>query len=132
MYLVALTRLEDKENFKVCVEYWLHLCKRVYAEMHSATQNTHQRGEEGGPGGWGTFSFAQKRHQGRALLYREVFTALLPVLTGSMAKPEEVIIVEDEQGELTKEYLTDVETIDLYNTMRQTVGAACALEFEAD
>ena len=38
-----------------------------------------------------------------------------------MAKPEEVIVVEDE-GEVVREYMKDTDSINMYKTMRETLG----------
>ena len=35
-----------------------------------------------------------------------------------MAKPEEVLIVENDQGEVVREFMKDTDAINLYKTMR--------------
>lgn len=39
-----------------------------------------------------------------------------------MAKPEEVIVVENEQGEVIREVMKDTDAINMYKTMRETLG----------
>jgi hypothetical protein len=39
-----------------------------------------------------------------------------------MAKPEEVLIVENEQGDVVREFLKDTDSINLYKNMRETLG----------
>lgn len=39
-----------------------------------------------------------------------------------MAKPEEVLIVENEQGEVVREFMKDTDSITLYKNMRETLG----------
>jgi exportin-1 len=39
-----------------------------------------------------------------------------------MAKPEEVLVVENEQGEVVRETIKDTDSINLYRTMRETLG----------
>lgn len=39
-----------------------------------------------------------------------------------MAKPEEVIVVENDQGEVIREYMKDTDAISMYKTMRETLG----------
>lgn len=39
-----------------------------------------------------------------------------------MAKPEEVLVVENEQGEVVRELIKDTDSITLYKTMRETLG----------
>ncbi|KAJ1632956.1 hypothetical protein T492DRAFT_867591 [Pavlovales sp. CCMP2436] len=38
-----------------------------------------------------------------------------------MAKPEEVLIIEDENGEIIREPMKDSDAITLYKTMRETL-----------
>ena len=39
-----------------------------------------------------------------------------------MAKPEEVIVVENEQGEAVRETMKDTDAMILYKSMRETLG----------
>ena len=39
-----------------------------------------------------------------------------------MAKPEEVIVVENEQGEAVREVIKDTDAMNLYKSMRETLG----------
>lgn len=39
-----------------------------------------------------------------------------------MAKPEEVLVVENEQGEVVREFMKDTDSINLYKNMRETLG----------
>ena len=43
-----------------------------------------------------------------------------------MAKPEEVLVVENEQGEVVREFMKDTDTINMYKSMRETLGGWCA------
>lgn len=38
-----------------------------------------------------------------------------------MAKPKEVLVVIDESGEAVEEHFDDTETINIYETMRETL-----------
>lgn len=40
----------------------------------------------------------------------------------NMVKPEEVLVVENDQGEVVRETIKDTDAINLYNTMRETLG----------
>ena len=42
-------------------------------------------------------------------------------MIGRMAKPEEVLVVENDQGEVVREQLKDTDSINLYKTMRETL-----------
>jgi len=39
-----------------------------------------------------------------------------------MAKPEEVLVVENDQGEVVREFMKDTDSISLYKNMRETLG----------
>ena len=43
------------------------------------------------------------------------------VLISHMAKPEEVLVVENDQGEVVREFMKDTDAISLYKTMRETL-----------
>lgn len=43
------------------------------------------------------------------------------IMIGRMAKPEEVLVVENEQGEVVRETIKDTDAINLYKTMRETL-----------
>lgn len=44
-----------------------------------------------------------------------------------MAKPEEVLVVENDQGEVVREFMKDTDSINLYKNMRETLGERSAL-----
>ena len=44
-----------------------------------------------------------------------------------MAKPEEVIVVENEQGEVVREMMKDTDAINMYKNMRETLGRSMAV-----
>ena len=46
-----------------------------------------------------------------------------------MAKPEEVLVVENEQGEAVREFMKDTDAINMYKSMRETLGKFCILSY---
>ena len=44
------------------------------------------------------------------------------VMISRMAKPEEVLVVENEQGEVVREFMKDTDAINMYKNMRETLG----------
>jgi len=44
------------------------------------------------------------------------------VMISRMAKPEEVLVVENDQGEVVREFMKDTDSINLYKNMRETLG----------
>ena len=43
-------------------------------------------------------------------------------MVARMAKPEEVLVVENEQGEVVREFMKDTDAINNYKNMRETLG----------
>lgn len=56
----------------------------------------------------------------RSLLFKH--QQVRPVLISNMAKPEEVLVVETDDGEVVREFQKDTDTIELYKSMRVTLG----------
>lgn len=46
-----------------------------------------------------------------------------------MAKPEEVLVVENDQGEVVREFMKDTDSINLYKNMRETLGMLIFFQF---
>ncbi|EAN96875.1 exportin 1, putative [Trypanosoma cruzi] len=91
--LVGMSHIDNKELFKSCVEYWWWLGEKLL-RFPSPTP-------------------LHKKLSG-------VLSNVRFVLIKKMAKPEEVIIVE-EDGELRREHMSDVEGLQLYNLMRDAL-----------
>ena len=51
-----------------------------------------------------------------------VFYQVRRVMISRMAKPEEVLVVENDQGEVVREFMKDTDSINLYKNMRETLG----------
>lgn len=47
-----------------------------------------------------------------------------------MAKPEEVLVVENDQGEIVRETIKDTDAINLYKTMRETLVYLTHLDYQ--
>lgn len=48
-------------------------------------------------------------------------------MVSRMAKPEEVLVVENDQGEVVREFMKDTDSINLYKNMRETLGENLAI-----
>ena len=94
-YLAKLTLVSEVEVFKICLEYWNVLSADLYNESPFMMNNT----------------------SGRRGLYAPILSQVRLALIGRMAKPEEVLVVEDE-GEIIREVSKDVDAIILYKSMK--------------
>jgi exportin-1 len=53
--------------------------------------------------------------------YDEVLTNLRQVMIENMVRPEEVLIVENDEGEIVREFVKESDTIQLYKTSREVL-----------
>nr|QSE03635.1 exportin 1 [Metchnikovella dogieli] len=89
-YLLQCTLIEDREVFKVCLGYWTHFAGVLYASADGGRRDT----------------------------YRDVISGLRLAMINRMAKPEEVLVVEGDNGEVIREQTTETETLQIYQDMR--------------
>ncbi|KIL68567.1 hypothetical protein M378DRAFT_158378 [Amanita muscaria Koide BX008] len=118
LYMVKISQVDEREIFKICLEYWLKLVAELYDEIQNLPI-----GESGllmglslGPNG------AQSVLGGISLrknIYSDVLSNLRLVVIERMVKPEEVLIVENDEGEIVREFMKESDTIVLYKSMRQ-------------
>lgn len=118
LYMVKVSQVDEREIFKICMEYWLKLVAELYEEIQSLPI-----GESGllmglslGNGG------AQNALNGMSLrknIYTDVLSNLRLVVIERTVKPEEVLIVENEEGEIVREFMKESDTIVLYKSMRE-------------
>ncbi|GAW01679.1 hypothetical protein LENED_003287 [Lentinula edodes] len=101
-YLIKISQVDEREVFKICLEYWLILLVGLYDEVSMIPIGTDL-----------------SRLKLRKDIYREVLSNLRLVAVGKMVKPEEVLVVENEEGEVVREYLQETDTIVLYKSMRE-------------
>eukprot|EP00730_Choanoeca_flexa_P018270 TRINITY_DN8877_c0_g1_i1.p1 TRINITY_DN8877_c0_g1~~TRINITY_DN8877_c0_g1_i1.p1 ORF type:complete len:1093 (+),score=360.10 TRINITY_DN8877_c0_g1_i1:50-3280(+) len=108
-YLVMMSNIPDKEIFKICLEYWSALASSLFQEQSNF------RGFNTSPLALG--NQASPRRQ----LYAPVLSELRMIMVSNMAKPEEVLVVENDDGEVVREAFKDTDTIELYKSMRVTL-----------
>ncbi|GAA5877818.1 hypothetical protein JCM16303_000249 [Sporobolomyces ruberrimus] len=127
LYLIKISQVEEREIFKICLEYWAKLVADLYDEMQKfpmggdlASNPLLNLSLAGGSAGFGGAGGANGQ-QGRRKIYTEVLSNLRLVMVERMAKPEEVLIVENDEGEIVREFLKEIDTIVLYKSMREVL-----------
>jgi exportin-1 len=135
VYMVRVTSVEDEDIFKTCLEFWSHFAKDLYnAEAAwKASGGLYSGGGGPGPGmsmSASNNSLNSNMGRGKASIYETVLHHLRILIIDHMAKPEEVIIVEDENGEIVREMTKDTEVIAQYKTMRETIVYLTNLNYE--
>lgn len=99
-YLVLISEVEEVEIFKICLEFWNALTADLFKESPCSIL---QMGTN------------------RRKLYAEILTNVRYIMISRMAKPEEVLVVENEHGEVVREVMKDTDSISLYKNMRETL-----------
>ncbi|OBZ75216.1 Exportin-1 [Grifola frondosa] len=101
LYMVKISQVDEREIFKICLEYWLRLVSDLYEEIKNLPIECAE---------W--YGITQKYLRG-------VLSNLRLVVIEKMVKPEEVLIVENEEGEIVREFMKESDTIVLYKSMRE-------------
>lgn len=120
LFLIRISKieqLEDDDIFKTCLEFWVSFTKDLY----TSDIEFKRFGELGG-----SSSVRNPKH----IIYENILCDLRIVMIDHMAKPEEVIIVVDENGEIVRENTKDTEVIAQYKTMREAVVYLTHLNYD--
>ncbi|KAF2672800.1 hypothetical protein BT63DRAFT_382687 [Microthyrium microscopicum] len=123
-YLIRISQIEDREIFKICLEYWTKLVSELYEEMQQVPISDINPllsigGLTGGIANGGRDSSALSNLNLRKNKYAEILTNLRGVVIEKMVKPEEVLIVENDEGEIVREFVKESDTIQLYKSTRE-------------
>ncbi|GFN83095.1 exportin-1 [Plakobranchus ocellatus] len=129
-YLILISHVEDVEIFKICLEYWSSLASDLYKEnpfTDLSSRNLIISLPDSPP-------FVLSRNQNsdmpvRRQLYNPVLSKVRLVMISRMAKPEEVLVVENDQGEVVREFMKDTDSINLYKNMRETLVYLTHLDY---
>ncbi|KAE8717727.1 Protein EXPORTIN 1A [Hibiscus syriacus] len=131
-YLINISYVDDTEVFKVCLDYWNSLVLELFDANHNS-DNPAVTAKMTGlqvpllPGmvdGLGA-QLLQRRQ-----LYAGTMSKLRMLMICRMAKPEEVLIVEDENGNIVRETMKDNDVLVQYKIMRETLIYLSHLDHE--
>ncbi|KAE8232674.1 hypothetical protein CF326_g2295 [Tilletia indica] len=126
LYLIKVSQVNEREIFKICLEYWTKLVSELYKEMSALPMSDMNPilGLNLGNGGANSM-VGQGMGNGAAPLRKNIYAAVLSnlrlVMIERMVKPEEVLIVENDEGEIVREQLKESDTIVLYKSMREVL-----------
>jgi len=115
LYLLAASYFHDEEVFKTCVEYW----KYYAVSLHSCFDPSRPSAL------WGPAppldpAVGMWIHP-RVGMYETISQQVRLVLIKRMTRPEEVIVFEDENGEVVHQQMKDVASIAFYEVMREAL-----------
>ncbi|GAB1295859.1 Exportin-1 [Apodemus speciosus] len=117
-YMLLVSEVEETEIFKICLEYWNHLAAELYRESPFSTSASPLLS------GSQHFDIPPRRQ-----LYLTVLSKVRLLMVSRMAKPEEVLVVENDQGEVVREFMKDTDSINLYKNMRETLVYLTHLDY---
>ncbi|KAM3583599.1 Karyopherin transporter [Umbelopsis sp. WA50703] len=109
VYLLKISRVQDREIFKICLEYWRLLVQSLYEDYRTKLIDSNMQPE------------SQHTSRARKILYKDVLTNLRLLMIERMVKPEEVLIVENEEGEIVREFMQECDTIVLHKSMKEVL-----------
>ena len=122
-YLIRISQIEDREIFKICLEYWTKLVQELYEEMQQLPITDINplitMGVSGIPAEGARHPNALANYPLRKHKYNTVLSNLRQVTIEKMVRPEEVLIVENDEGEIVREFVKESDTIQLYKTTRE-------------
>lgn len=131
-YLIGISYVDDTEVFKVCLDYWNAIVLELF-EAHNASGNPAATVNAMGlqiPLLSGMVDGLGSQLIQRRQLYAQPMSKLRMLMICRMAKPEEVIIVEDENGNIVRETLKDNDVLVQYKIMRETLIYLAHLDHE--
>ncbi|RUS73600.1 hypothetical protein EGW08_018643, partial [Elysia chlorotica] len=126
-YLILISHVEEVEIFKICLEYWSSLASDLYKENPFSDSAPLIVSFPESP------SFMSRSQNQDVPMRRQLYNPLLSkvrlVMISRMAKPEEVLVVENDQGEVVREFMKDTDSINLYKNMRETLVYLTHLDY---
>ncbi|CAH8336370.1 unnamed protein product [Eruca vesicaria subsp. sativa] len=120
-YLISISYVDDTEVFKVCLDYWHSLV----LELSTASERVGHPCTNSKPL-WlqyifFIFSYIEPEITTPKILYSDQISKLRGLMITRMAKPEEVLIVEDENGNIVRETMKDSDVLIQYKIMQETL-----------
>ncbi|KAL7108096.1 hypothetical protein ACP275_06G093800 [Erythranthe tilingii] len=131
-YLINISYVDDTEVFKVCLDYWNSLVLALFEAHHNLDNPAATANMMGvqihiipGLNDAHNSPLMQRRQ-----LYAGPMSKLRLLMICRMAKPEEVLIVEDENGNIVRETMKDNDVLVQYKIMRETLIYLAHLDHE--
>jgi exportin-1 len=118
-YLLRISAVDDREVFKICLEYWDKFVDGLYQEVSGGSSSSS-----------GLFLDSFNRGAERKNMYSNILSNLRSVMIDKMVKPEEVLIVEDENGDIVREHVKESDVLAIYAVMRETLVFLTHLDSE--
>lgn len=125
-YLLNISRIEEREVFKIALDYWARLVQELYDEIRqiplsdinpSLGRSILSSFNTGGAASPDVLNnYPLRKH-----VYASVLSRLRVIMIEKMVRPEEVLIVENDEGEIVREFVKESDTITLYKSIREVL-----------
>ncbi|SMN22355.1 similar to Saccharomyces cerevisiae YGR218W CRM1 Major karyopherin, involved in export of proteins, RNAs, and ribosomal subunits from the nucleus [Maudiozyma saulgeensis] len=127
-YLIQLSKIDERELFKTTLDYWHILVAGLFQEVQVLPVNELNPlmqlsvGNQTVSSGSGALNpefmkkFPLKKH-----IYEDICSQLRWVIIENMVRPEEVLVVENDEGEIVREFVKESDTIQLYKSEREVL-----------
>nr|AYG77763.1 exportin [Dugesia japonica] len=113
-YMLNISEVEETEIFKICLELWNYIVSDLYRQNQELNYNMNQH----------NIDIAERNK-----FYHPILSRLRKIMISRMARPEEVLVVENEQGEVVREFMKDTDSINLYKNMRECLVYLTHLDY---
>jgi exportin-1 len=104
--LLRLSRVDDVVIFKICLEYWVVLVTQLYESIKFTNRPPLLVG-------------LKQDVNPRLRMYAKDLSELRKVMISKMSRPEEVLVCEDDNGQVVRVSMKDTDSIVLYKNMRE-------------
>lgn len=126
-YLLELSRIEERELFKTCLDFWSSFVHELFIEIQNLPKSeltpmlqlqygSTLKTSGGAPDPAALAKFPLRQHK-----YAKILSKLRLVIIENMVRPEEVLVVENDEGEIVREFVKESDTIQLYKSMREVL-----------
>lgn len=125
-YLINISRIEEREVFKITLDYWARLVQQLYDEIRQiplsdmnppfgrSVLSSFSSGGASNPEALAGYPL--RKH-----IYAPILSSLRVVMIEKIVRPEEVLIVENDEGEIVREFFKESDTITLYKSIREVL-----------
>ncbi|KAG0440038.1 Protein EXPORTIN 1A [Dictyocoela muelleri] len=123
-HLLEISQVNDHEIFKVILNFWISLLSDLN-DFKSNLKNFKNLNN------YKNFKNENLHNDNQILLLlfknRYILERLLNIFIYKMPRPTEILVVENEYGEIVKEKMTDTEMISFINLMKEGINLICSL-----
>lgn len=127
-YLIQLSKVDERELFKTTLDYWNNLVSNLFNEVQKIPLNEMNPlmqltvGAQTISTGSGALNPEfMKKYPLKKHIYEDICSQLRWVIIENMVRPEEVLVVENDEGEIVREFVKESDTIQLYKSEREVL-----------